>query len=151
MMRQVMRQLPRYCKRRFVRAHRLRRAQCRLYQYAPVLAHEYVDLMLNHRGYHRCGLSALGAGKSRSGAEQPTNQRPVVINTAAIDGQVRTIPTFRCAVARRFTQSRQVCDFSGRGHDRTTAIVATWNTGKFRNVLPEEHDLLSVLHQAHLV
>ena len=88
----------------------------------------------------------MRAHKPRSGSEQPTNQGSVVICTTPVDCQVRTIPTFQRAVARSFTQLGQVGDLNGCGHDWATAVVATRNASKFRNMPPKKPDLFSVLH-----
>ena len=103
-----------------------------------------MHLLLSARVNQDLRAATVGAWKGLGGTEQTTNQRPLVVDGAAVGPQVYAVQLVerRFLLGRRL--ARQTRHFFGRRSHRPTAIVATRHAFERRNLPPQIADCLAV-------
>lgn len=115
-----------------------------LNQHLPGAGHVFMDLLLDPRVNQLHRAAAIRARQGCRGAEQPTDQRPLVIHRAAIGAQVHAVQFIHRGVLLGPRLTRQARHFFWRSGYRTTAVMAAGHALERGDLLAKSADFLTV-------
>ncbi len=123
---------------------RMQATRSLLNQHLSVRSHVLEHLLLHPRmnQFHR--PAPIRARQGLGGAEQPANQRPLVIHRATIRPQMHTVEFFHSGILLGVGLARQTRHFFGRGGHRPAAVMAAGNALERGNLLSQCADCLAV-------